>query len=295
METEIFNDARAAELINTSYIPSKISVSRRDYLKVPTALKSFKDLYNLPTRASLIAVPARMIDVSSNDLASSANLMELGIDDTTSLEEGNRYAYNNYKYRSQHGQFGIGARASTYSGYINKQDVLDYLYTARLWHQLPPTRGKVAWLSTDTLQKPLGDKPRLIALVDDIGTNSDNLRLDVFWPKRITHLINKEFEPVLIEFKHGDQKHSEQFNYLKEKYGGERLPVLVVEGRTLKAPLVQFGTNGTSSTFDFLTSALKPESESEKDFNSHAHGVRMNGHHVKYKVYPDSHWSGPQN
>lgn len=276
LQTEIFNDSKIAELINSNYIPVKISMSRRDLVNVPPALKAFHEQYNLCHRATLIAVAPKLISANSSDLNSSANLMELGVEDTANLEDGNRYAYgNHYRGHSGYDSYDAGAHSATYTGFVSKQDVLNYLYSARLWHQLPPTTGKVAWQGVNTLQKPLTDKPRLIALVDDIGASSDSFRLDLFWPKKMTALINKNFEPILVEFKRGDEEHNLKYQYLKETNGITSLPALVVESKKLETPLVQFGNSGMTGAMDFLQSALKPEGEIDKNFARDRHGVRI--------------------
>ena len=130
------------------------------------------------------------------------------------------------------------------------------MYGAQHWHRLPATKGKVAWLPLAVAAEPLKSKPRLLAFVDNAGTSSDALRLDTFWNRRDYSLINKEFEPVLIEFHHADSAYNRPLEELKAKYGITTLPALVIESSSLATPLVQFGGASADSTHDFLMSGV---------------------------------------
>ncbi len=282
---EGLHDAAAAALINKNYIPVKIVYNEAYNYKTPKGdAKILHDRGFNMSNGSLITVPWQMTDMNCSDILSSANLAEMGVEDTTNLEKGSRWnynqSYNNYHSRGQFGEiYGPHCKA-IFSGYTDRQQLIDYLQVANLWHLLPATKGKVAWLPEETLTKPLTDKPRLIAMVENNGTASDGMRLDVFWNKVHYETINKSFEPVLVEFRHGDKAYNEKFQYLKDKYGVTSLPALVVEGAKLKAPLVQFGNSGSSGTDSFLQSALSGKAKIQPNIvGRYPHGAHYRAHH----------------
>jgi hypothetical protein len=264
MYGEGFHDPKVAELINQNYIPVRVDYDSRDYTNRSSLYTQLHNQYGYNSTCELLVVPAHMTDMSSTDLDSSANLSELGIDNTSGLESGSRYncsynyagggVYRPGRYRTD-GQ-GYGGNSAKFLGYTNKQELIDYLYGAQHWHRLPATKGKVAWLPLAVANQPLKSKPRLLAFVDNAGTSSDALRLDTFWNRRDYSLINKEFEPVLVEFHHGDSAYNQPLEELKAKYGITTLPALVIESSNLATPLIQFGSANADSTHDFLVSGV---------------------------------------
>ncbi len=264
MYGEGFHDPKVAELINRNFIPVRVDNDSRDYTNRSSLYTQLHNQYGYNSTCELLVVPAHMTDMSSTDLDSSANLSELGIDNTSGLESGSRYNCNyNYggggvyrpgRYRTD-GQ-GYCGNSAKFIGYTNKQELIDYLYGAQHWHRLPATKGKVAWLPLAVATQPLKSKPRLLAFVDNAGTSSDALRLDTFWNRRDYSLINKEFEPVLVEFHHGDSAYNQPLEVLKAKYGITTLPALVIESSNLATPLIQFGSANAESTHDFLVSGV---------------------------------------
>jgi hypothetical protein len=264
MYGEGFHDPKVAELINQSFIPVRVDCDIRDYGNRSSLYNQLHSQYGYSSTCELFVVPAHMTDMSSTDLDSSANLSELGIDNTSGLESGSRYnvnyicnsslAYSPGRYRTD-GK-GYCGNSPKFLGYTNKQELIDYLYGAQHWHRLPATKGKVAWLPLAVATQPVKSKPRLLAFVDNAGSSSDSLRLDTFWNKRDYSLINREFEPVLVEFHHGDSAYNQPLEKLKAKYGITTLPALVIESSNLATPLVQFGTANADSTHDFLVSGV---------------------------------------
>jgi hypothetical protein len=83
------------------------------------------------------------------------------------------------------------------------------------------------------------------------------MRLDTFWNARDYQLINQEFEPVLVEFRHDDAAFNMPLEQLKAKYGIATLPALVVDSSKFAAPMVQFGNSNSVSTHEFLKSGVK--------------------------------------
>ncbi len=281
---EGLHDSNAAAIINKNYIPVKVVFNEAGNYKTLTGdCKILQDRGFNMSSGSLITVPWQMVGMSCQDVLSTSNLAEMGVEDSAKLEQGQFYGYNQNYYHGGRGQFGEihgPTGRAIFNGYANRQQLIDYLQTATLWHQLPPTKGKVAWLPAETLQKPLTEKPRLIALVENYGTASDSMRLDIFWRKTHYERINQSFEPVLVEFHHGDRAYNERLQYLKDKYGVTCLPALVVEGAKLKAPMVQYGNSGSSGTDDFLHSALTGEQKiSNPQLDRYPHGAHYRAHH----------------
>ncbi|MBP9091702.1 thioredoxin family protein [bacterium] len=255
-----FHDQKVAQLINQNFIPVRVDFNSRDYDHKSKLYTKLHNQYGYTSTCQLLTVPAHMTDMSSSDLESSANLSEACIDNTAGLERGDRYNHGyNSRYRSgcvRSDGLGFTYNSPKFIGYTNKRELLDYLYGAQHWHRLPPTKGKVAWLPLAVASTSLTSKPRLIAFVDNAGSASDNMRLDTFWNSRDYKLINKEFEPVLVEFRHGDAAFNEPLEKLKEKYGIATLPALVIDSSNLAAPIVQFGNSNSVSTHEFLKSAV---------------------------------------
>lgn len=256
-----FHDQKVADLINQAFIPVRVDFNSRDYVHKSKLYTQLHSQYGYTATCELLTVPAHMTDMSSSDLESSANLSEACIDNTAGLERGDRYnqGYNSRYRRGCVRSDGLGFTNNSpkFIGYTSKRDLLEYLYGAQHWHRLPPTKGKVAWLPLSVASAPLTSKPRLIAFVDNAGTASDNMRLDTFWNARDYKLINQEFEPVLVEFRHGDTAFNKPLEKLKEKYGIVTLPALVIDSSNFADPIVQFGNSNSGSTHEFLKSAVK--------------------------------------
>lgn len=272
MYGEGFHDQKVADLINQSFIPVRVDFNTRNYNQKSALFTQVHNQYGYASTCQLLTVPAHMTDMSSSDLESSANLSEAAIDNTRGLEGGDRYNYNyNSRYRSgcvRNDGHGFNGNSPKFIGYTNKRELLDYLYNAQHWHRLPPTKGKVAWLPLAVASAPLTSKPRLIAFVDNAGTASDNMRLDTFWNARDYQLINKEFEPVLVEFRHDDAAFNMPLDRLKAKYGIATLPALVIDSSKFAAPIVQFGNSNSVSTHEFLKSAVKQAAEAAPEMQS---------------------------
>jgi hypothetical protein len=255
-----FHDPKVAELINENFVPVRVDFNPRNYDHNSALCTKLQNQFGYHQHGELLVVPAHMTDMSLSDVESSGNLSEMGVDNIASLEAGDRYNYNyNNRYRGCLRSDGIGFANNSpkFVGYTNKRDLLDYLYESQHWHRLPPTKGKVAWQPQALATAPLTSKPRLIAFVDNAGTASDNLRLETFWDKKDYKLINANFEPVLVEFRHGDADFNKPLDALKAKYGITSLPALVIESQKLPAPLIQFGHSNYSMTREFLEAGVK--------------------------------------
>jgi len=281
-----FHDPKVADLINSSFVPVRVDYNARDCNHNSALVTQLHNQYGYSSTCELLAVPAHMTDLTVSDIDSTANLSEASIDNTAGLEAGDRYNYqynNRYRGFSRNDGLGFTNNSPKFVGYTNKRDLLDFLYESQHWHRLPPTKGKVAWQPLALATAPLNSKPRLIAFVDNAGAASDNMRLETFWSAKDYKFINKEFEPVLVEFRHGDDAFNKPLDEMKAKFGITSLPALVIESRQLAAPLVQFGHSNSSSTREFLEAGVKKASAVEGVES--VHFTVVNGVHVWRKKY----------
>jgi len=278
LEGQCFGDPRVAELIESDFIPVQYWFDRKNKgYETDPDFKYYRDKMQLNCDGNpcIACVPFSLHDAPASDLISSANLVELGIDDSSRLKDDAPYFqgsygyYGNYGsygcgggYRNRYGNFGAHTNGCIQYGYTNEQEFLDYLYAARLFHKLPPTVGRINWLPVAKLNlNHKGAKPRLLALVQDVGAQSDNMRLNLFWKNKSVKVINEKFEPYLIEFHRNDPAYNKQFKDLRKKYGIKQLPALIVldcPGRSANDPPVERGFVNMQSSVDFLLWSLKP-------------------------------------
>lgn len=262
LDGEGLHDAAVARLVNEYYVPVRIDFDsrRRGEKDFNADMKAIEEQFNVISAPTLIALPYNMLHASQQDLLSSSNPAELGIYDLSQLEDGHYYG-NNY--------YGVWNGGYTPPGYLqhhypmtsefkSKQDLLDFLSAAMLWHRLPPTLGKIAWQPLSHLHKPIGARKRLLVFVDEYGSSSDLLRLQIFWNREASAMINDNFEPILLECKHTDDALATSpaaLQALKEKYGITTMPALVIDDGK-NPPSIQFGHNSLDNTLNFIRKDL---------------------------------------
>jgi len=288
-EAQCMGDPKIAELIDSEFIPVHHTTDVRSrHPEKDEELKYYRDTLGMGYNSYpwVFVVPYSMHDLSANDLTSSANLVELGINSLDDLCSDNPFYPNanyydgGYNYR-QHYVNGrcSGQRGAAMSyGYTSKADFLDFLYGARIWHKLPPTLGRIKWMDIANLDvNTKGGKPKMLALVSDVGLNSDTMRMNLFWKKKSVELINKEFDPYLIEFHRLDPDYNKKFKALRDQYHVDTLPALIVlnprtNGGTTQ---VEHGFNTMLYSVDFLNSTLHKKSSDKKvDAVHYRNGVR---------------------
>lgn len=263
---EGLHDKLVARLINENYLPVRVDF---DPKKRGEDLKDFSNQFYINNVTTLAVVPAAMIHANQQDLMSSSNPAELGLCDLSLLERGEFYGNPCYYggYGSEWTPPGYFARRGpVLSGFKTKQDLVEFLSSGMLWHKLPPTLGKVAWQPPSTLQKPVGNKKRLIFFVENYGASSDSMRLHLFWNPRSYKVINEKFEPVLLQFNR-DNPSADQagFHSLEDKYGISTLPAIVIDDGK-NPPAVQFGFNNLDSTLSFMNQGRDSDVESNQNF-----------------------------
>jgi hypothetical protein len=273
LDTQCLGDPAVAELIDSQFIPvmlwiehSKINDMHDQTNKWVTEQLGL-NTYSAPF---IVAVPFSLNGLKVNDIVSSSNLVELRIEGSETLTgEQDFYPSNNNGWggfnQFHHGYAGRFAQVNGGGicyGFSDKPDFLEFLYSARLWHKLPPTVGRVKWLSVADLRvESKGAKPKLLALVQDVGASSDSMRVNLFWKNKSVKLINEKFDPYLIEFHRQDPAYNSKFAALRKKYGIKELPALVVLNSPSKSeigPPVEHGFSNTNSSVEFLESTLKP-------------------------------------
>lgn len=275
LESQCLGDPRVADLIDSEFIPVHLWVDRKN--KKQQDDPDFKYFRNKlgwanDTTPWAAIVPYALHEAPVGDLSSCANLVELGVTDMADLDSEQEFYSNNSYYhygrygtyegvRYANGRFLSQNSGGVIYGYQSKQDFLEFLYNSQLWHKLPPTVGKVKWLPLDKLNlEARSAKPKLLALVGDVGSTSDTMRLNLFWKSKSVGLINDSFEPYLIEYRRLDPVGKGKYDYLRTKYGIKQLPALIVLKTPLKSadnPPIERGYNNVGFTTEFLRSALK--------------------------------------
>ncbi len=277
LESQCFGDPRVAELIESEFIPVQYWFDRKHKgYENESEFKYYRDKMQLSCDSApcIASVPFSLHDAPASDVSSSANLVELGIEDSRQLKDDAQYYQGYNGFGGPYSNYGCGggfrpryrigphAGGCIQYGYTNEQDFLDYLYAARLYHKLPPTVGRINWLPVAKLDlNHKGAKPRLLALVQDVGAQSDNMRLNLFWKNKSVKEINSQFEPYLIEFRRNDPAYNKQFNALRKKYGATHLPAIIVldaPGKSADDAPVEHGFTNMQSSVDFLQWVLKP-------------------------------------
>ena len=218
-------------------------------------IKQYADRFFMNNAATLAVVPSSMVHAKQQDLMSSSNPVELGISDLSLLERGEFYN-NQFYYGGCCGDYvapgHMARRGPVLNGFKSKQDLVDFLGTAMLWHKLPPTQGKVAWQPLSSLDKPIGTKKRLLVFVEDYGATSDLMRTQLFWNARSYKYINENFEPILLQFNvDNPSKDPARLHKLEEQYGITTMPALVVDDGK-NPPAVQFSHTNLESSMSFL-------------------------------------------
>jgi hypothetical protein len=278
LDAQALGDPRIAEVIDNEFIPVQYWFDRKEKdHEIQADYRYFRDTMQLtPDNCTpcVVAVAPNLIDAKVSDLASSSNLVELGINESDLTQDGNQYfpnhfygghLYHGYNSFGPNGMRDVGA---VQYGYSDKKSFVEFLYGARVWHKLAPTVGRVNWLPLADLKlDQKSTRPRLLVFVQDIGLSSDTMRLNLFWKNAPVKLINDSFEPYLIEFHHGDPAYNSKFAALRKKYNITELPALVVLDATAGeagVPPVEHGFASAESTVDFLKATLDPGHKMKK-------------------------------
>lgn len=267
--------------INANFLPVMVPLGSKHEFTDLEKTPEFKGISaqigafnSYPYNGGLCVVPYKMKNAKAEDIRSNANLAELGYlsdEDVTpygGYNVGRMYGMNN-DYSSD-GYWRVKTSPEL-TRYKNKDEFMEYLYNARRWHTLPPTRGKVKWASAKVLErnkKEFQDKPRVLVMLDTVGQYSDRFRLGTLYNKETVRLLNNEFTPVLLEYDESETSAaSKKVDALKAKYGVASLPAVVAIDTASGVPEVQRGDAGEQAMQDFLrvskSTTLKPEKKIE--------------------------------
>lgn len=261
--------------INANFLPVMVLTDSKNNLAELDKIPEFKGIseqvgsFNgYPYNGGLFVVPYRMKNAKAEDIRSNANLAELGY-----LTDEDVSPYNGYNVGRMYGMTNDYSNEGYWrvknspemTRYKNKDEFMEYLYNARRWHTLPPSRGKVKWASADVLKrdkKEFAAKPRVLVMLDKVGQYSDRFRLGTLYNKETVRLLNTEFTPVLLEYDEGET--SNKIEALKSKYGVASLPAVVAIDTASGVPEVQRGEAGDQAMQDFLRVSKSMQVKHEK-------------------------------
>jgi hypothetical protein len=251
LENEALNTPCVYNYINQNYIPVKYSCRPNSVLPhLPRNLSDSASQLNWPNAGSMLVVPYKMSDAGLPDILSSANPVELGCQDHY---KGSNY-YNGYdEYSGHYYQYNrpLLRNRPLLQDYRDINDLMSYLYLGKIWHTLPPTKGLVHWQSPAVLDKAPTGKPRVVYMLEEFGSSSDEMRMRQFFDSGLTNMLNDEFTPVLLQFAKDDPLNAKLAAY-KQRYGVSSLPAVVVVDSKSGQPEVQRGYTDPSVMTSFL-------------------------------------------
>lgn len=263
LEYDDFNKKDTYEYVNANYIPVRIFLKEKitEESKVPTQLKALSEQFPLSyrTSAALFTVPAKMRMLKHNDILSSANLAELAISEPNLYGSNtNSLYYNNYEPAfAAYGRYQEGgARGPVLNVYRTHDELMDYLFVARNWHHFKPSTGLVHWQSSDLLKGPKTTKPRVLVLLDDMGMESDNFRLNSLYNRELVDLLNQNCTPILLEYDVEHPERNKVIDDIKVRYGLSSLPATVfIDAKAGKDDVIRGNVPG-QNICEFLRNGL---------------------------------------
>ncbi len=256
-QPEIYN------YVNENFIPVKVPVSVQPVTdeSLGKEFKGFTHQVNMDYQQSgLYVVPYRLLDASGRDIASTANLIELGATDPENVNHyGDSYGQRFEMGRSSGAFDSLGAhKPPLLVRYRDKEDLLEYLYLAKTWHTLKPTRGLVKWQPSSILNEKTSVraqvKPRMLFLLADAGYDSDYFRLSSLHSKKLAAIVNSKTRPVLVEYHPFQPALDKDIEYLKKQYGVNTLPAVILLDTKDGKPVVQRGNLYEDGLIDFIES-----------------------------------------
>jgi thiol-disulfide isomerase/thioredoxin len=244
MERFALSHENIADLINKNYVPVLVMDQEQELGANPPEIKKLKDKYKVRSLPTFIAVNPKFIGASSIDLFSIGNAIQ------------RRWIENEEMTNSAHFNEGWDSWLESshwhipgMDGYSGPQRLSNYLYSARLWHQFPPDRGKLKWREISALSKPSA-LPKMIAMVENSGSASDRLRIHLFDDSQSCEFIAKHFVPIIVEFRRG-KPDAPEAAALKKRFGINQLPAIIVLDNN-QQPQIADGFSGRKQTLQFL-------------------------------------------
>lgn len=267
LESEGLSNPQVSSYINENFLPVRVELpsgysnSATD-LKLGEGFQGFSNQLGSRRQTGLFVVPYKLAQAKCDEITSSANLAELGRSRYSDFNnhvygDGYEYAYGEEDYRYS-GYRGVPVlrRAPYLNSYRDIPDLMRYLYLARSWHTLKPTKGEIKWLSHEILNQPnCGDKPRLLVMVNDCGSASDSFRLSCLLSPDVRSLIESDYRPVFVEFHPYEPEKDKAVQYLKEQYdlrAEHDLPAVIKVDNQRSASNILRGNIYRENLIDFL-------------------------------------------
>jgi thiol-disulfide isomerase/thioredoxin len=259
MQKTAFAQRDISKFINDNFVPVHVIDEAQEKGKNPPEIERLEKQCNVKAFPTLIVIPAKLLDSKAADIFSTGNQFERDMawaDLGWPFNSGNLFVNDDYADDMLDYDYN---RLPAHVGYGGINDIQRYLFKARLWHKLPPSKGKVAWKGLSQIDAP-SQKPHLLVFVEDCGKASDKLRLAFFDKEDSSEFINDKFVPILIELKRGQvEEVPNAAMQLKDKYKITTLPSLVVTTAGVKQPFIEDGYPGYEGTMKFLKRAAKAE------------------------------------
>lgn len=219
-------ERRIAEYINANFIPVRVDLESviNDETVNPELVKIGRQARLFHHKGfQLSIVPPDMVNFDAADINSSANFAERGI------------------ISPQDGDFSLHLKSLDYpyAPHLNesfepvmfKYDTLaelsHYLFVARNFHRLQPSRGLGNWQALDLLTRTVAGKRRVLFMVDKYGERSDRYRLKVLNSSYLMSRLNKASLPILVEYDNAHPERTAHLDYLKARYRARELPCMV--------------------------------------------------------------------
>ncbi|MBX9937724.1 MAG: hypothetical protein K2Y32_00650 [Candidatus Obscuribacterales bacterium] len=267
LESEGLSNPEVSAYINENFLPVRAEIpsgysNEVTDMKLGEGFKGFTDQLGARRQTGLFVVPYKLARAKSDEITSSANLAELGRNRNSDFNnhvygDGYEYAYvdDDYRYSGYRGAPAL-RKAPYLNSYRDIPDLMRYLYLARSWHTLKPTRGDIKWLSHEVLNQPnSGDKPRLLVMVNDCGSASDSFRLSCLLNPDVRSLIESDYRPIFVEFHPYEPEKDKSIQYLKEQYdlrAQHDLPAVIKVDNQRSASNILRGNIYRESLIDFL-------------------------------------------
>ncbi|OPZ83703.1 MAG: hypothetical protein BWY75_02954 [bacterium ADurb.Bin425] len=277
LESEGLSSPDVSAYINENFLPVRVEMpsgysNEATERRLGEGFWGFTDQLGSRRQTGLFVVPYKLARARSDEISSSANLAELGRNRNSDFHnqvygDGYEYVYGeeDYRYSGFRGS-PVTRRAPYLNSYRDIPDLMRYLYLARSWHTLKPTRGDVKWLSHEVLKEPnQGDKPRLLVMVKDCGSASDSFRLSCLLNPDVRSLIESDYRPVFVEFHPYEPEKDKSIQYLKEQYdlrAEHDLPAVIKVDNEGRSNILR-GSIYKDSLIDFLKSHEVQKTQSQ--------------------------------
>jgi|AGTN01.1.fsa_nt_gi Highly conserved protein containing a thioredoxin domain len=249
LKSESFNDPKIADVINEEFIPVMVMDRQKEDGKNTKEIKELQEQAGIQGFPAMLPVRWQLANAKGTDWYSYNHPAKL------LLRKSISYTFPEM------------------SGYSSPEDVLKYLRGLKMWLKIPPSKGQMQWkefAKWDPKNKT-NARPQLLVILDEFGSESDSLRLQLLNNDKWGAYINKEFDSYLVEsVKDNDFKETPLVANLKKEFSIKNLPALIVTSNLTLEPQILTGFPGASASAEFLERATKgkaklPEEKEEED------------------------------